>query len=316
MRHKLDRYLLSLALVLLPASPSVQAGGDVRPPTAQDKLIVDHSWVDIEGRRQAISIELSEREIEEGLINSPDKASLHELWLYSKVFATTRGVAEKNPRDALEKVSEWELLPYALAKPLNSVFVAGGMTKEAIARFEQVLKDIDGGTYYYLDDDGRTVRLDYPAIVEDQQTFIDRLHQALSDLEMDQTIKQKIDSRLRFLQSIEYDDLVGHDFPLMTPIRMMLEGRGDCESKQLLLAAFLKRIAPGNDIYLVELPEKQHIVLAMEVLGSQGDSTVYHEGRYYLVMDATGPAYLPVSASKSIVSELDLLVTPKRWVKM
>ncbi|WOF81824.1 hypothetical protein P5704_023785 (plasmid) [Pseudomonas sp. FeN3W] len=155
---------------------------------------------------------------------------------------------------------------------------------EAIYTFaKDAIKPIEKSTYYRYNRETRSLGINYNKIAKDYEALVIQTLLALSKtLKTEDRIILR-DSLLDMLQSIPYTDLAMDDFPLLNPARMLLEKRGDCESKQVFMAAALKLLFPERRVLLLQLPEQEHIVLSYA--GDHGEE---------ILMDATGPARLPV----------------------
>lgn len=149
---------------------------------------------------------------------------------------------------------------------------------------ETALRQLDETSYYTMIDG--SLRLDYSEIVEGSRTILSPIAQYLTPQGSD--LRTAIDSYLPFLQSIPYDRLDGTEqFGLYTPMHMLLTNRGDCESKQLALATMIKSQFPAAEVIMLGLVD--HVVVGVAMTPQAGDQTFMHNGKQYILMDATGP---------------------------
>ncbi|TCK46874.1 hypothetical protein EV690_3022 [Celerinatantimonas diazotrophica] len=109
-------------------------------------------------------------------------------------------------------------------------------------------------------------------------------------------LKKQLNALLAFIQSIPYNRLQtkgqyrGAGF--MTPIQVLRNNMGDCDSKATLLAAILLKAQPKLKTAFVYIPG--HAFLAIQ-LGANGDEqTIHIKQQPWLVLDPTGPAIMPV----------------------
>ncbi len=170
------------------------------------------------------------------------------------------------------------------------------MAKEA---YLKVKAYIDGAfdelrpiTYYRYDQELKELIINYEDIILDYADIIGVTHQFFQRRDSGKTQSQMINDRLNFLQSIPYDALQNNEFGMLTPIRMLVEKQGDCESKQVYMAGLLKKMYPNRSVFLVLLPDKEHIVSAVEMPEAPDELAYIKDGKRYLIVDATGPSYI------------------------
>lgn len=101
-----------------------------------------------------------------------------------------------------------------------------------------------------------------------------------------------IDSLLNFIQNIPYHTLQSRDnyrgSGFMTPIQVLRNNMGDCDSKATLLAAILKQALPDLETAFVYIPN--HAFIAINLPPQGGQLTVKVDGQEWVVADPTGPA--------------------------
>lgn len=108
-------------------------------------------------------------------------------------------------------------------------------------------------------------------------------------------LRERLNSYLSFLQAIPYDALERKtDFGVLTPPALLTQNRGDCESKQVALATFIRSTNP--DLKLILVGSGDHMILGAGIAPEPGDALFNYEGVSYVLMDATGPAREPVGA--------------------
>ncbi|MDO2948464.1 transglutaminase domain-containing protein [Aeromonas simiae] len=101
---------------------------------------------------------------------------------------------------------------------------------------------------------------------------------------------------LAFVQAIPYALLDnsgirgGRGF--LAPRQVLLQNRGDCDSKVTLMAALLGQIYPNLKQLMIFTPD--HALLGVELTASGEEQTLEWAGTRYLLMEPTGPAELPL----------------------
>jgi hypothetical protein len=107
--------------------------------------------------------------------------------------------------------------------------------------------------------------------------------------------RERLNSYLSFLQTIPYDPLQRKtDFGVLTPPALLTQNRGDCETKQVALATFIRSTHP--DLKLILVGSGDHMILGAGIAPEPGDALFQYEGVGYVLMDATGPGREPVGA--------------------
>ncbi|GAB1622797.1 hypothetical protein AAOGI_28470 [Agarivorans albus] len=118
------------------------------------------------------------------------------------------------------------------------------------------------------------------------------LNNSLNQLE-DQAKQREVSNYLlSFVQSIPYSELRSKDrlrgAGFLTPIQVIRNNVGDCDSKTTLLASALKTLYPRLDVAIIYVPN--HALLALNMAPQAGDETVRIEGKQYVLLEPTGPA--------------------------
>ncbi len=101
---------------------------------------------------------------------------------------------------------------------------------------------------------------------------------------------------LGFVQSIPYHALRSKDrlrgAGYLTPIQVIRNNLGDCDSKTTLIASALKTLFPRLEIAIVYVPNHALLALQLPIRGS--DETIPIMGQNWLLAEPTGPALYPL----------------------
>ena len=101
---------------------------------------------------------------------------------------------------------------------------------------------------------------------------------------------------LAFVQDIPYNALQSdggnRGTGYLLPRQVLVQNRGDCDSKVALLAALIQYLHPEIPQRLLFVPN--HALLAIALPAQQGDEQLQIEGYNYLLLEPTGPAELPL----------------------
>ncbi|MFM2486643.1 hypothetical protein [Celerinatantimonas yamalensis] len=105
---------------------------------------------------------------------------------------------------------------------------------------------------------------------------------------------QQLNALLGFIQSIPYNSLQSRDgyrgAGFMTPIQVIRNNMGDCDSKTTLLAAILLAARPKLKTAMVYMPD--HAFLAINWPAQGNEQTALVDQKPWVVADPTGPALL------------------------
>jgi len=154
---------------------------------------------------------------------------------------------------------------------------------------QQVVSRVKANTYLWISDEAE-VNFNYQQMVHDALPLIKPVVRSWP--QRYPVPRDQVNSYLSFLQAIPYDALEqSTDFGVLTPAAMLAENRGDCESKQVALATFLKSTYPGMGVILIGTGD--HMLLGAEMTPQAGDNLYPYKGRTFVLMDATGPARTP-----------------------
>lgn len=99
---------------------------------------------------------------------------------------------------------------------------------------------------------------------------------------------------LTWVQSIPYstleDRLVSNGSGFFTPVEVLVNNLGDCDSKSTLTASLLRSLLPNLSMVIVYLPE--HAMLAVNLGQRAGEHNIMVRGAPHVLLDPTGPGQL------------------------
>ena len=278
-----------------------------------EPFVLQHSWYDFSGQPHQLNLVLSEQRVSQALTEGRD------LYDYKNIFLVIINNAKQLANDISTPTAQLKVEREGMGYRLSYAYLSGH-EEEAMAQGRRVQTFIDGAyddlqsvTYYRQDKLSKTLVINYNAIVEDFQDIFSQADTIFRQSDRGKNAIQMINDRLAFLQSIPYDDMTKSDFDLNTPIRMMAEHRGDCESKQVFMAGLLRKLFPNRMIQLVTLPDRSHILLALEMPELPAKATYAKDGRRYVILDATGPGLSPVENSADTRIAFDFDYGNKLW---
>lgn len=105
-------------------------------------------------------------------------------------------------------------------------------------------------------------------------------------------IRQVTNFSLSFIQSIPYSTLESRisssGAGFSTPLKLLWENQGDCDSKVTLTAALLRILMPR--IKMVMVFTHQHALMGINIPAMQNETTIELDGITYVLAEPTGPA--------------------------
>jgi hypothetical protein len=162
-------------------------------------------------------------------------------------------------------------------------------------RQEKYLKDYFYEYYYIWNENDKLISIDYARITEayiSKMTNVAKAFQAKNNPNMYDT-RSVVNDIIEFYQSIPYDTLLedrGAGFS--TPLRLLHENKGDCDTKLVAIAATLKALYPNMQIIAIVLPK--HVLIGMKIPYTREDLKMMHKGEPYVLAETAGPGLLPL----------------------
>lgn len=142
------------------------------------------------------------------------------------------------------------------------------------------------------------IRPDYARLIEESSSELGDVAEALLQLAGGEQAdpRTRLQWLLLFVQTIPYQTLQSRDglrgSGFLLPRQVLLENRGDCDSKSALLASLWRYLQPDIPSRMVLVPE--HALLALALPAAPGEETLTVDGQPWLLVEPTGPAVLPV----------------------
>lgn len=242
-------------------------------------------WRDYQGTEQNISLRIPLERLSAAMLEGRDQVSLSTVLEQSFIAAKAYAARKSTPSKVIE----------VLGSASSYAFNAQGDTDlEATlkADFMAGFNQSPQRGYFIFDGAAGGFRPDYLAILADNADVFPLVAQALLRRFGAENPEELVNQLLSMLQQIPYDDMASQGFPMATPIQMLVENRGDCETKQLFMLGVLKALFPDRAMALVSLPRLNHILGAIE-LDRDVSSRVEHDSRSFVLLDATGPTAQP-----------------------
>lgn len=246
---------------------------------------INLQWRDYRGVDQHISLSIPFERLSEAMLEGRDQISLSAVLEQSFTAAKAYAASRSTPSQVVE----------VLGTASSYAFNAHGNTDLEATLKADFMADFNQSPqrgYFIFDAAAGGFRPDYLTILADNADIFPLVAQALLARFGSENPDELVNQLLAMLQQIPYDDMASQGFPMATPIQMLVENRGDCETKQLFLLGVLNALFPDRAMALVSLPRLNHILGAIE-LDHDVSSQVTHDSRSFVLLDATGPTAQP-----------------------
>lgn len=248
--------------------------------------------MDFQDQEQQITFDLPPERLAEGMLSAKDQVGLGEVQVsaYDTAVALARSASTS---DIIYQVTGTpQGFDIDVQAPPGLLPQAQVGQREIRSAVEQSIADPSIHGYFIYDGRSGGIRPDYQSVADDNHDIFRTVALAFLEKFGDKEPQELINQILAFLQAIPFDDLLDRPFPMSPPIPMLIEQRGDCEGKQVFLAGVLGVLFSDRPIYLINLPDNEHIVAGI-AFETDLVETIQHEGRKIVLMDATGPAAYP-----------------------
>ena len=189
-------------------------------------------------------------------------------------------------------------------KNLPSLEISAEIEMAKFQKQHRILRNQSLKDYYLLlvkHQKDYVLRVDYHAVVDRHRAeMLPVMQGVLDDAPADSDLRSHIENALNFVQSIPYDTLERRDLNglsgFLLPPSMIVQNRGDCDTKSAALLAMLSHIMPEslNNYPLIMVLIEGHAFIGANIK-PKGDDMVYqYMGSNYVMMEVAGPGLFPV----------------------
>lgn len=138
------------------------------------------------------------------------------------------------------------------------------------------------------------IKPDHVRIANDSVADLKPMKQLIIEKVPIKNIRRVVNFVLAYVQSIPYSPLesraTSSGAGFSTPLKLLWENKGDCDSKLTLTAALLRSLMPRIKMVLVFID--QHAFIGIEVYPEAGEITLTENNVTYVLAEQTGPALL------------------------
>lgn len=145
---------------------------------------------------------------------------------------------------------------------------------------------------FYTNLDENTLIPDHKRIAKRYITAMRPVASALAKDMKNMDDRARINHLMHFLQSIPYDTLTSrynsNGAGFQTPYGLLINNKGDCDTKAVALMALLRNFYPKMRMVMVYV--KDHAFIAIDLPPKRGEKALNIGGGNFVIADPTGPA--------------------------
>lgn len=138
------------------------------------------------------------------------------------------------------------------------------------------------------------IKPDHVRIAQDSVIDLKPMKTMIIDRVSIKNIRRVVNFVLGYIQSIPYSSLASRATSsgagFSTPLKLLWENQGDCDSKLTLTAALLRALMPRIKMVFVYID--QHAFIGIDIMPRAGEVTLSKDNVTYVLADPTGPAML------------------------
>lgn len=165
------------------------------------------------------------------------------------------------------------------------------LMEEAQTLRDKAYNDFISNAYYTRMDD-KTIMPDHKRIAKRYIKAMRPVAEALAKDMRSMTQRERINHLMHFLQSIPYDTLTNrynsNGAGFQTPYGLLINNKGDCDTKAVALMALLRNFYPKMRMVMVYV--KDHAFIAINMPPKAGEKTLQLNNTPFIIADPTGPA--------------------------
>lgn len=298
--NKTSKYLL-LSLLFNCITP-VQAGVTYNQKyydfrVGDNDITMGYSWLNLENKPNIIKFSIDKIDVAKSYIDfKRPNDDIALSFIYNKLQNDIKEINESQNsyKVKLTRQEGSREFSFIVVGDVDDLLVE--RLKDALdKRQEKYLKDYFYEYYYIWNENDKLISIDYTRITEAYIGKMTNVAQAFKD----KNNRNMYDTRsvvndiIEFYQSIPYDTLLedrGAGFS--TPLRLLHENKGDCDTKLVAIASTLKALYPNMQIIAIVLPK--HVLIGMKIPYTREDLKMMHNGEPYVLAETAGPGLLPI----------------------
>lgn len=141
------------------------------------------------------------------------------------------------------------------------------------------------------------VKPDHMRYLKESRELVLPVAQAIYDkLEPGSDTRDYVNLLMSWIQSIPYNELedriVSNGSGFFSPVEVLTNNLGDCDSKTTLAASLMRALLPNLQMVIVFLPD--HALLGANMAHRESENTLRVNGSDFVLIEPTGPALMPI----------------------
>lgn len=256
-----------------------------------------YEWRDHFEQSRSLSFELEKRQMSEQYRSQTNyMPDLAMRYVYISLMKHAQSI---NPRDARIRVNRVGQDLRVSVRSSSSEMVKKwqqDMQAHRESAFDEYLKQ-NHYTRFNTHMGEEAVKPDHMRYVRESLEVLLPLAQAIYDqLEEGTDSRDYVNLLLSWVQSIPYDRLenraTSNGAGYFSPIEVLNNNRGDCDSKTVLTATLMRTLLPNLSMVMIFLPN--HALLGANLPMRETEQSIEIDGMQYLLLEPTGPAKFKV----------------------
>lgn len=258
---------------------------------------LNYTWLDHQQQPRELAFSLSTDITQNQYRNQTDyKPEMAQRYVYVELMKQAQQV---NPKEARVKLvhrgQRIEVSVTSRSRQMISKW-QGLMAEKQESAFDQYLHDNHYTRFTnYMGQEG--VLPDHIRYIQESRDIVLPVAQAIYDqLTEGSSTRDYINLLLSWIQTIPYDTLesrIGSSGAgFFSPVEVLVNNRGDCDSKATLTAALLRALLPNLSMAIVYLPN--HALLAINLGIRSDEQNLDIRGAPHVLIEPTGPAQVTI----------------------
>lgn len=262
----------------------------------EDTTVFEYRWIDGSGMEKEVTFTLSNDAINSAPTVQPNYRA--PIMMRHMVVALQKEAQSYDPRDAIVRIipkRDTIDIDVRSRQPARQLEVMGAMNTAHKDAYDAYLFE-----NYYME---FTTSFNQKGIKPDHARYILETTEALipasqafyEKLAGNEDARAYLDILLGWVQSIPYDPLEdrlsSNGAGFAPPMGLLLQNKGDCDSKAVLTSALVRAFLPDTSMIMVFLPN--HALLGVAIKPLAHEETLSINDETYVLYEPTGPALIP-----------------------
>lgn len=284
--------LLLLMLSCIPAYGQQLSFNKVKQDEATQ---LQFQWLDKDNNKQNLTFNLSNQIIQQHSANRANyMPDIAQRFIYIELMKQAQKIDPREARVKIQRLGKDIRIKVKSNRPEMYDKWFAEMRKNKELAFENYLFQNYYAKYEtHLGQKG--IKPDHIRYLKESKDDLLSVAQGLYELlPQGSDARTYVNMMLGWIQTIPYDTLedrlVSNGSGYFSPVEVLANNRGDCDSKTTLAASLLRALFPELSMVMIYLPN--HALLGANLSRRSSEKTVTIKGIDYLLIEPTGPALL------------------------